>query len=189
MHASQWRRLRLRTGPPHIAHGAGFFARPSTCGGAHSFDAYGRACEVLRGVCESDETSGLGRAPRTTALADRLRGSTLPLASASRKVCVRSATTGRRHSRQCGRVSASSWVNGAATRHTPLESSTKSRAVNTRSSSRSRRNASTSGRTGSIASSANESRLRWSAWRTPSVGSSPAPSRAMRVSDSSSAYV
>ena len=77
--------------------------------------------------------------------ADRMRGDTLLHASASRSVCASPAAIGRRHSRQCGKVSASSCVSGAAILQTPFGSSPKSRAINMRSSKRSSRNASTSG--------------------------------------------
>jgi hypothetical protein len=60
MHVSQCRRLRLSTGSPHNAHAAGFAGRVSTVGARHARVAYGRGCEVLRGVASSDDFAGPG---------------------------------------------------------------------------------------------------------------------------------
>jgi hypothetical protein len=140
MHASQCRRLRLSTGSPHIAHAFGEFGRASTVGVRHARVTYGRDCEALRGVASSGERAGAETLRRLFPdLAARGRGAAPLLARASRKVCARRAAIGRRHSRQCGSVSASSCVSGAAIRQMPFGSSPKSRAVNVRSSKRSSR--------------------------------------------------
>ena len=106
--------------------------------------AYGRGCEALRGVASSGDRSGRVRCGVAPAIIARGARPCALSTSDSRKACARRAAIGRRHSRQCGSVSASSCVSGAAIRHTPFGSSPKSRAVNSRSSRRSSRNASTS---------------------------------------------
>ncbi len=148
MHASQCRRLRLRTGSPHIAHAIGLAGRASMVRVRHFRVAYGRGCEALRGVASSGDRCGPGTLRRLfLVVAASVRGVAHHLASDSRNACARRAAIGRRHSRQCGSVSASSCVSGAAMRHIPFGSSPKSRAVNVRSSSRSSRKPSTSPRT------------------------------------------
>jgi hypothetical protein len=137
-----------------------------------------RRCEQRRSLWTGNATAFISSFSRG------VRGAAPLLTSDLRNVCARRAATGRRHSRQCGSVSASSWVNGAGIRQTPFGSSPKSRALNSRSSKRSSRKASTSPRTPSIASSASASRLRWSACKTPIVGSQPCASSARRASDS-----
>ena len=112
MQASQCRRLRLSTGSPHIAHAVGVRGRASTVGVRHVRVAYGRDCEALRGVASSCERFDAGS----------MRRRFLPT-SASRNLCARLAAIGRKHSRQCGSVSTSSCVSGAAIRQTPFGSS------------------------------------------------------------------
>jgi hypothetical protein len=107
MHASQCRRLRFRTGPPHIAHAIGVLGRASMVGVRHLRVAYGRGCEALRGVASSGDRSG----PEMLRclfpdLAASVRGDALLLNSDSRKVCVSPAAIDRSNSRQCGSVSA-----------------------------------------------------------------------------------
>jgi hypothetical protein len=91
--------------------------RVSTVGARHARVAYGRGCETLRGVASSGDRSGPGTVRRLFPdLAASVRGARFLLSSDSRKVCARRAAIGPRHSRQCGSLSASSCVNGAAIR-------------------------------------------------------------------------
>jgi hypothetical protein len=109
MHASQWRRRRLSTGSPHSAHEIGLAGRASTVGVRHPRVAYGRGCEALRGVASSGDRSGPGTLRRLfSGLPASLRSVAPLLRSDSRNICARPAAIGRRHSRQCGSVSASS---------------------------------------------------------------------------------
>jgi hypothetical protein len=100
IHASQWRRLRLSTGSPHIAHAIALAGRASTVGVRHTRVAYGRGREALRGVAHSGDGSDAEAIRRfRCSFTDRLRGAAPLVTRDSRKLCARRAAIGRRHSR------------------------------------------------------------------------------------------